>query len=234
MLLDALGIAGVPVVALHSHNETAASEAVLRSLEAGADVALVSDAGTPLLSDPGFELVRACRKSGIEVLPVPGPSSVTAALSVCPLPAHPYRFEGFLPARSGQRQSRLRDLIQSDVATVFFEAPHRMTEVLNELAELAPERQLFIAREMTKRHEQYLCGCAAEVLQALTAGGHLKGEFVCVLEAAPAAAAPLPVRQTMEVLVRAMAPAQAARIGAQLLALPRRELYELAMSLRQE
>jgi 16S rRNA (cytidine1402-2'-O)-methyltransferase len=231
VLLDAVGIAGVPVKALHSHNEAAASRQVLAVLQRGDDVALVSDAGTPLVSDPGFELVRACWDEGVAVVPVPGASAVAAALSVCPLPVGRYLFEGYLPAKARQRQARLAELLELTVPVVFFEAPHRMFELLADLAQLAPARRLVIAREMTKQHEQYLCDVAEALSAALTAAEQFRGEFVCVLEAGtPSVSAD--VRHTMETLMRELAPAQAARLGAQLLGRPRRELYDLAVSLR--
>lgn len=234
VLLEAIGVAGVELLALHSHNESAASGAVLRRLREGCTVALVSDAGTPLLCDPGYELVRACWEEGIEVRPIPGASAVTALLSVSPLPGAHYRFEGFLPSRPGARDARLRELLELDEPSVFFEAPHRMASTLDDLARLAPQRRMLVGREMTKLHEQYLCASAGELLVELRAADRLRGEFVCVLEAAPGASRPRDARRTMEILGRELAPAQAARLGAQLLDLPKRELYQLAMTLRQE
>ncbi len=231
VLLDAVGVSGVPVIALHSHNETAASDAVLERLRGGDSVALVSDAGTPLISDPGFELVRACWAEGISVIPVPGPSAVAAALSVSPLPGGRYLFEGFLPGKPGQRRERLRELLALAVTVVFFEAPHRMAATLEDLHELAPERRVMVGREMTKRHEQYLCEVPAELGRVLAADERFKGEFVCVLEGGTATTG-LQVRHTMETLMRELSPAQAARIGAQLLGRNRRELYDLALSMK--
>lgn len=232
VLLDHLGVSGTPVIALHTHNETAASGSVLQRLQAGDDVALVSDAGTPLLSDPGFELVRACWSEGVTVLPVPGPSAVAAALSVCPLPAQRFLFDGFLPAKATARVERLRALLASDAAAVFFEAPHRMAATLDDLEALAPTRRLMVGREMTKQYEQYLCDHPAALRQRLTDADQLKGEFVCVLEAGGASADERAVHDTMETLCRELPPAQAARIGAQLLGRSRRQLYELALALK--
>ena len=232
VLLEAIGAPGVPILALHSHNETAASEAVMARLREGARVALVSDAGTPLLSDPGFELVRACWDEGIPVVPVPGASAVAAVLSVCPLPGGRFMFEGFLPAKPGSREERLRALLNAGMAVVFFEAPHRIAATLEDLHRLAPERRVMIGREMTKRHEQYLCDTPAELLRVLNGGEQQKGEFVCVLEAGTTSTAPAEVRRTMETLMRELSPTQAARLGAQLLGRTRRELYDLALSLR--
>lgn len=234
VLLEAIGVTGIPILALHSHNETAASETVMARLREGAVVALVSDAGTPLLSDPGFELVRACWEEGIPVLPVPGPSAVAAVLSVCPLPGGRFLFEGFLPARPHARKERLGELLKAGPAAVFFEAPHRMAATLEDLHGLAPGRRVMLGREMTKRHEQYLCDVPEVLLDVLSSGEHLKGEFVCVLEGGSARTTPEEVRRTMETLVDELPPTQAARLGASLLGRPRRELYDLALSLRRE
>jgi len=232
VLLEAIGVSGVPVVALHSHNESAASASLLGRLEAGEAVALVSDAGTPLVSDPGFELVRACWEAGIEVRPLPGASAVSAVLSVCPLPTTRYLFEGFLPAKAGQREERLRTLVNLGVAVVFFEAPHRIAATLDDLERLAPSRRVMLGREMTKVHEQYLCDRPGVLRDRLAAADQLKGEFVGVLEGGTETATPLEVRRTMETLVRELSPAQAARLGAQLLGRNKRELYDMAVSLR--
>lgn len=232
VLLEAIGVRGVRIQALHTHNEAAATESVMARLRAGDAVALVSDAGTPLVSDPGFELVRACWQEGIAVLPVPGASAVATVLSVCPLPSGRFLFEGFLPAKPAARGSRLRELLALGVAVVFFEAPHRMAATLEELHRLAPERRLMIGREMTKRHEQYLCDRPARLLETLTAADQLKGEFVCVLEGAEVAAGAADARHTLEVLLTELPPAQAARLAAQLLGVGRRDLYDLALTLR--
>ena len=229
VLLEAFGVTGVPVMALHAHNETAASEAVLARLLDGDAVALVSDAGTPLLSDPGFELVRACWDEGVPVVPIPGASAVAAVMSVSPLPGGRFFFEGFLPAKPGQRDERLRELAALGVAVVFFEAPHRLDTTLKALEELAPGRRVMVGREMTKRHEQYLCDLPGKLLGALRDAEQVKGEFVCVLEGGGGDSTPRDVQRTMEALARELPPAQAARLGAQLLGRSKREMYDLAM-----
>lgn len=231
VLLEAIGADGPQLVALHAHNESAALARVLERL-ADADVALVSDAGTPLLSDPGFELVRACWQAGIAVIPVPGASAILAVLSVCPLPVGRFRFEGFLPARAVQRRERLQTLAAYEEASVIFEAPHRIAECLRDLATVLPDREVMIGREMTKRYEQYLRGTSADLLQRLTTADQLRGEFVIVLAGATGAALAPDVRRTMDVLARELPPAQAARIGAELLDVGKRELYALALELR--
>lgn len=231
-LLAAIDVQVPKLLALHDHNETSVSARVVATLVAGRAVALVSDAGTPLVSDPGFELVRQCFAEGIEVIPVPGASALLCALSVCPLPTTDFRFLGFLPAKSGPRRSRLAAAIIDGSPFVFFEAPHRMQACLADITKLAADRRLFIGREMTKRHESYLCDLAPRLAQRLEGDKQWRGEFVCVLEGRAGARATADARHTMRVLCREMAPAQAARVGAELLGLKKSELYELALTLK--
>jgi 16S rRNA (cytidine1402-2'-O)-methyltransferase len=234
VLLDAIGANGQrqTLIALNAHNEARALTPVLQTLQSGANAALVSDAGTPLLSDPGFELVRACFDLGIQVLPVPGPSAIMAVLSVCPLPVNRFRFEGFLPARALSRRERLEELLAGPEASVVFEAPHRIAACLGDLEELIPDRAIMLGREMTKLHEQYLCGTPGELRRRLETGNQLRGEFVLVLPPTPEDASAPEVLRTMTILAREMSPAQAARIGAELLNANKRDLYALAMRLR--
>ncbi|MGA1676547.1 MAG: 16S rRNA (cytidine(1402)-2'-O)-methyltransferase [Pseudomonadales bacterium] len=234
VLLDAIGANGQrqTLIALIAHNEARALTPVLQTLQSGANAALVSDAGTPLLSDPGFELVRACFDLGIQVLPVPGPSAIMAVLSVCPLPVNRFRFEGFLPARALSRRERLEELLAGPEASVVFEAPHRIAACLGDLEELIPDRAIMLGREMTKLHEQYLCGTPGELRRRLETGNQLRGEFVLVLPPTPEDASAPDVLRTMTILAREMSPAQAARIGAELLNANKRDLYALAMRLR--
>ena len=230
MLLAEIGVDKTEMVTLHDHNESVASTHVIAALEGGRDVALISDAGTPLLSDPGFDLVRKCWDAGIDVIPIPGPSAVLAALSVCPLPSRQFYFEGFLPAKSRQRKSRLLELLQFPLAVVFFEAPHRMESCLADFSALAPERQIMIGREMTKLHETYRCDVPGVLLEFLQAEDQLRGEFVCVLEGKTThVAAGQDVRRTMQILSRELPPAQAARLGAQLCGQNKAALYPLAV-----
>lgn len=228
-LLSALGLPRPKMIALHEHNEAAAGEGVLRALAEGATVALVSDAGTPLLSDPGFGLVRRCFEARIPVRPVPGPSSVIAALSVCPLPVPGVRFSGFLPARSGARKAALTQMLDSGDPVIFFEAPHRLRHCLTDLQTLAPDRRLFVAREMTKRFETYLVDTAAGLIAHMDAHDQWRGEIVCIVEgsAAEGTAATGEQRRVMRILAGELAPAQAARIGAQILGVKKKALYSL-------
>jgi 16S rRNA (cytidine1402-2'-O)-methyltransferase len=225
-LLGALGLPARELLAYHDHNERELAERLVERLRAGHAVALVSDAGTPLLADPGFALVSACYRAGVPVRPVPGVCAITCALSVCPLPTRDFRFAGFLPARAAARRERLRVLLERD-PLVFYEAPHRMLETLAELEALAPERRVFIGREMTKRFESYLCDVPARLAAQLAGAEALRGEFVVVVEApSEAPGASLSAERVLAVLGRELKPAQAARLAAELTGRKRRELYE--------
>src|SRR5262245_31670569 len=165
-LLTTLGLSR-PLVSLHEHNESERIEELLARLRAGARIALVSDAGTPLLSDPGFELVRRVSREGIVVVAVPGPSAITAALSVAGLPTERFSFEGFLPARLGERRARVAELAAETRTLVFFEAPHRIAEALEDLvAAFGAPRRAVVARELTKVFETVYRGTLAELAAA--------------------------------------------------------------------
>jgi len=235
-LLSALGVPRPRMLALHEHNEAVAGDAVRTALNQGQSVALISDAGTPLLSDPGFALVRSCYDAGIPVRPVPGPSAVVAALSVCPLPTTGFSFAGFLPARAGQRRARLVEFLQNGNPVVFFEAPHRLRACLSDLAELGAGRRIFVAREMTKRFETYLCAEPALLIEQMDAAGQWRGEMVCVLEGAGSdrSAESRERIRIMQILGAELAPAQAARIGALILGVKKAELYDLARQQRSD
>jgi len=229
VLLAEIGAHQAELVALHTHNEESASRRIVGALHGGMDVALVSDAGTPLLSDPGFDLVRRCWQEAIAVVPIPGASAVLAALSVCPLPCGRFHFEGFLPAKAGQRRTRLKALAGFADAVVFFEAPHRVAACLADLETLAPHRRIMVGREMTKRHESYYCDTPGAVARMLESGSQLRGEFVLVLEGSDQAAVDIGAERAMAILAAELPPAQAARIGAALLGMDKSTLYELAI-----
>lgn len=178
-----------PVWSYHEHNEAARSSQIVTRLERGENVALVSDAGTPLLADPGYRLVCLAAERGFKVTPIPGPSSLTAALSACGLTVDAFFFAGFLPAKSGKRQEKIEALARLPTTIVFFEAPHRILDTLQDLARVAGGRPVAVARELTKVHEEILRGTAASVLDQLRRREAVKGEFVVVLgksETAPA------------------------------------------------
>lgn len=235
-LLAHVGAAPRLVLALHDHNEAAASAAVLARLCEGEDAALVCDAGTPLVADPGFPLLRAAWGAGIGIVPIPGPSAVTAAVAVSPIPVDRFRFEGFLPARPAQRRKVLRGLLASEVAAVFFEAPHRLRQTLADLAALgAQARPLLVCRELTKTYETVALATVEEHLEALPVSP--RGEFVCILGAAengPGRGEKADGGAVLRTLCAELPPAQAARLAARITGQPREELYALAVSMRGE
>lgn len=232
-LLTALGLKAPRMLALHDHNEATISARIRQTLAEDRSVALVSDAGTPLLSDPGFALVRSCFEAGIKVQPVPGPSAVVAAMSVCPLPTTDSQFVGFLPAKAVARRRRLKALLDASWPVVFFEAPHRLRDCLHEIGQLEPGRRIFVAREMTKLYETCLCGSAAELIDWMDRDDQWRGEMVCILEGAGQRTADVREQErVMQILCQELAPAQAARLGALLLGTTKSVLYTLAQALK--
>lgn len=235
-LLAHIGAAPRSVLALHDHNEAEASAAVLARLREGEDVAVVCDAGTPLVADPGFPLLRSAWDAGIAVIPIPGPSAVTAAVAVSPIPVDRFRFEGFLPARPAQRRKALGNLLASEVAVVFFEAPHRLRHTLTDLAALGGRgRPLLVCRELTKTYETVAFATVGEHLEALPSPP--RGEFVCILAAATTDTggdAETDGTEVLQTLCAELPPAQAARLASRITGQPRDELYALAVSMRRQ
>ncbi len=172
-----------PLVSYHSYNIAPKTETLLRSLSNGKSIALVSDAGTPGISDPGYQLVRQAVERGISVVPVPGPSSVLAALVVSGLPMDRFRFEGFLPAKKG-RKTRLEELAQIKETLVLFEGPHRIVKLLREISDYFGERKVVIAREITKLYEEFYRGSVQEAISYFTEKKP-RGEFVIIIEGRP-------------------------------------------------
>ena len=169
------------LISLHEHNEARRVPELIERLESGQDVALVSDAGTPLVSDPGFLLVREAASRGLAVRAVPGPSAVMAALAVSGLPPYPMTFAGFAPRKSGKRRSFLAGLAALGHTCLVFESPHRILATLAEAGEILGERPVVLCREMTKLHEEVLRGSASEIHAVLAARPAIKGEIVLVL-----------------------------------------------------
>ena len=171
------------LTAYHDFSDQSASQRILQKLNQGESVALVSDAGTPLISDPGYGLVAAARRHGMNVIPIPGPSALIAALSVAGLPTDRFIFEGFLPAKAGARDKRLMVLAIEQRTMIFYEAPHRINAMLESCAtHFESSRQVFLGRELTKKFEQHFCGTLAMAQNWLTEDeNHMKGEFVVVI-----------------------------------------------------
>lgn len=179
----------VPLTSYHEHNERAKARELVARLEGGQNIALVSDAGTPTLSDPGYRLVRDALKAAIRVVPVPGPSAVTAVLSVSGLPTDRFVFEGFLPAKKGERKARLHNLAGEARSLVFFEAPHRIRDTLGDMLEHFGDREVVLAREVTKAYEEFLRGRLSEISAALAAR-EPRGEFTVVVRGSETAPPP--------------------------------------------
>lgn len=213
---------------LHDHNESAAVAGVVDTLLAGSDVALVSDAGTPLLSDPGFRLVRAAQAAGLRVVPIPGPSAITAALSVAGLPTDRFAFEGFLPPKAAARRRSLAALSGEARTLVFFESVHRVAATLADCCEIfGREREAFIGREMTKLHEQCMRAPLGELAEALERGTIAqKGEFVIAIAGASGSRAEaVDVDRLLKELGAVLPAAKAAAAAARITGLPRKSLY---------
>ncbi len=230
-LLARHGIA-TPTVALHEHNERAASAKLLQALAGEKDVALISDAGTPGVSDPGALLVAAAHRAGIRVVPVPGPSAALAAFSASGFPGGAFLFAGFLPSTRAARRKALARMRESR-PVVIYEAPHRVREAVADLTErFGSAREVVIARELTKKFEEIARLPLGEAAAWLAAGAHRQqGEFVLVLGPA-AAEAPDPLaegRRVLALLLDSLPPSEAARLAAKITGAPRNELYRLAL-----
>ena len=220
-----------PTVALHQHNERGASAKLLNILREGKNLALVSDAGTPALSDPGALLVRAAHAAGIRVSPVPGPSAALAAYSAAGFAADRFLFAGFLPSSAAARRKALERL-ELPFPVILYEAPHRMLESVDDLAaRFGPQHELVIGRELTKKFEELVRMPLGEARAWLLAQPQrLQGEFVLVLapgEPKPAAAAD--VARTLEALLEVLSPSDAAKVAAKITGLPRQALYRSAL-----
>ena len=231
-LLQAIGVSR-PLLSLHSYNETQRVPELLARLEAGETVVLVSDAGTPLLSDPGFELVRDAARAGYEVTAIPGPSAITAALAVAGLPTSRFCFEGFLAPRERERRARLAELASEPRTLVFFEAPHRVAEMLSDLAaELGADRRAVVAREMTKTHETVYRGTLKELAAlAQQEPNFQRGEITVVVDGAAEREATgvdtQLLRRAVDLLSKELPAGRTASIVAKLTGAKRSDVYAL-------
>jgi len=231
-LLNHLGIKK-PLISCFEHNELARIDELLGKIAAGESVALVSDAGTPTISDPGFALVRAAHERGIRVSPVPGPSALIAALSASGLPTDQFLFAGFLPRTSGARRARLLTLKSLAATLIFYESPHRVVESLTDIIAILGDRSAFLAREVTKLHEEMKSGTLSEILRLLGARAEVLGEIVLVVAGAAEGAEKSGsmeealVRFDAEVQMGAT-PRQAAKEAALATGLPARDVYASA------
>jgi 16S rRNA (cytidine1402-2'-O)-methyltransferase len=235
-LLRELGLER-PLVSLHEHNEKARTAELVARLKAGESVALVSDAGTPLVSDPGFALVRAAVEAGIAVVPVPGACAAIAALTASGLPVERFCFEGFLPARAGARGQRLAELAGEPRTLVLYEAPHRIAACLADLAAvLGGQRRACVAREITKLHESYYRGGLGELAERAKSDADLaRGESVVVVEGAPRQAGDAAqLDAAIAVLLRYLTPSAAAAAAAELTGARRNDAYARALEMAEK
>ncbi len=234
-LLKQLGLSK-PLIAAHQHNENEVAQKIIQRLQTGESIALVSDAGTPAVSDPGARIVDAVRAAGLKVVPLPGASAVISALSASGLIQDQFYFVGFLPSKAGQRDSALNKLIAVPATLVFYEAPHRIVETVNALAAIfPPNRKIVLARELTKLFEEIHRCDVADAAAWLAADSHReKGEYVVLLEGASqdADAELTEAKRVLTILLDSCSVKQAAQLAAQLTGQKKNGLYELALNLQ--
>lgn len=233
-LLQLFGI-DTRLTALHEHNEAGKAEALIDAVRHGTSLAIVSDAGTPLISDPGFSLIVAARHAGVPVVAIPGACAAIAALSVAGLPTDRFAFEGFLAAKSTARRSQIESLSAETRTLIFYEAPHRLGEALADLAAvLGGDRAASLSRELTKRFETTYYGTLEELARKAADDADMsRGEIVIVVAGAPAqrTAVQLDAQKILRILAEELSPAQAAKLTAKITGAKRADLYELASSL---
>ena len=236
-LLQHLGISK-PMLALHDHNERGRVTRILDELAAGQDIALISDAGTPLISDPGYVVVRQVRESGYRVSPVPGPCALVAGLSAAGLPTDRFLFAGFLPAKRSGRKAALDELGDQTATLVFYESPHRIVGFMQDVIDVfGAQRECVLGRELTKTFETFYSGDATSVLAELEADPHgARGEFVVMVRgAAPVAqgdAGTLDADKLLALLIAELPVKKAARVVAEVSGLSKNELYQRALALK--
>lgn len=237
-LLSHLGIQK-RMIALHDHNEKDRAAGILAELKAGRDVALISDAGTPLISDPGYVLVRDARAAGYRVSPIPGPCALVVALSAAGLPTDRFLYVGFLPAKRSGRRASLEPLANEPATLVFYESPHRILESVRDIAEvLGEDREMVLGREITKTFETFYSGSVAEVLAELEQDPHgTRGEFVVMVRGAMAQpgnddAATMDVDRVLRVLLAELPVKKVAKMASELTGLSKNELYQRALALK--
>ncbi len=222
-----------PMLAYHDHSDERQLQRLVERLLSGQRVALIADAGTPLVSDPGFRLVRAARRAGIAVVPIPGPCALIAALSAAGLPSDRFAFEGFLPARAGQRRGRLETLAAEDRTLIFYEAPHRLAACLDDMAAVfGGGREAVLARELTKAYETIRAGSLRELQQFVGADGNQqRGEIVLLVRAAAGAERQVSAEteRVMGVLLAELSVRQAASLGAKITGVKKNLLYQWAL-----
>jgi len=233
-LLDNYGIA-TPMTALHEHNEAAASEKLISRLSHGENIALISDAGTPLISDPGHRLIPLAIEAGITISPLPGACAATAALSAAGISPLPHWFEGFLPAKASERKKRLTELQTLPASLVFYEAPHRISNSLANMSEcLGEQRPACVAREISKKFETFHRGTLAELAQHFDDSDDCRGEMVVIVEGNPTLSNSSTTNgeQLLTKLLEHLPVKVAAKITSDVTGEQKNELYQLALKLK--
>jgi 16S rRNA (cytidine1402-2'-O)-methyltransferase len=218
-----------PLVSCHEHNEQERAREIVERVRSGQAVALVSDAGLPGISDPGYRVVRAAIAAGVRVIPIPGPSAVDTAVVASGLPTNSFLYLGFLPAKSGQRIKSLEALTAEKATLVFYEAPHRLLPALQDAQSVLGDRQAVVARELTKTHEEFLRGALSEIYADLAARGSVKGEIVLLIAGANEAAEPATTvslaDRVRQLIAAGASPMDAVKNAAKEYGVPKREAY---------
>jgi 16S rRNA (cytidine1402-2'-O)-methyltransferase len=230
VLLKHYGIQ-TPLTSYHEHNERTKAEDLVKRLLEGQNIALVSDAGTPAISDPGFRLVAQAVDAGIRIIPLPGASALTAVLSASGLPTDRVAFEGFLPAKKKQRREKLRALRDETRTLVFYEAPHRLAEALDDVQELLGDREAVLAREVSKVHEEFLRGRISELIRALRRR-EIRGEFTLIISGSAGEISVTEERlkaEISELQLRGMRVKEIAEVLGEKFGYPKKEIYRLAL-----
>lgn len=236
-LLRALGVRA-RLVSYYDFNEQSRSDQLLRLLQAGQDVALISDAGTPLLNDPGYRIVSAAIAAGVRVCPLPGPSAILTALVGSGLPSHRFDYAGFLPRRSAARQAAIRQLADLPATLIFFEAPHRLLATISDLREVLGDRDAALARNLSKSDEEYVRGPLSAIEAELTARAEVRGEYTVVVAGAAErdfdAADQLADQLVRALLERGVAPHVVRDVVKDVTGLPRNRVYQRLQAVRRE
>lgn len=232
-LLNALGIKN-KLNSFHAHNENDKSQYIIEDLQNGKSIALISDAGTPLISDPGYPLVKLARQYQIPVIPIPGPSAVISALSAAGVPCDTFLFMGFLPAKQNSRKSKLQTLCKEPHTLVFYESTHRIIDCLNDLIEVfGSECFMVLAKELTKTYENFIEGTPVDIKNWLLAdAGHIKGEFVLIIPPRSIPSEDQDNESLLQVLLKELPLKQAVSIASQLTQTKKNDLYEHALKLK--
>ncbi len=225
-----------PMISLHEHNEESRVVQIAAKLDANESIALISDAGTPLISDPGFKLVRALREQGYKVSPVPGPSAIITALSVAGLPTDSFSFFGFLPAKSSSRKQRYQELENRTETMVFYESSHRIAASLQDALETLGNRHAVVARELTKTFETILDGPLIELIDILEQDhNQSKGEFVLMITGIDKKANNVSIdsERLLKELLKELPPNKASKIASNFTGISKKELYQIAVDLKE-